>query len=140
MKTLPYLFVVLSVFSSCTTSHKRYDKCLEQTFLTTPDSLLTTEQIATKIKVYDFLMANVTAENKREKLPVSRKQMLSCDIPEVYYDILQYEVRNNNRYVRKAMKEGLFTKDDFDMESKLKESKERWWNTERPALVQRLGE
>ncbi len=106
----------------------------------TPDSLLTKEQIAQKIRVNDYLYTYITSDNNKQKLPVSRKDIKSYGIPALYYDIIQYQIKETNSYIGKAKEEGLFTDENFNGDLLLMEAKERYWSTERPLLVKRLEE
>ena len=132
------LVLFLTCCSTKNISKKKYDKLLEQTFLLTPDSLLTTDQIALKIKVYDCLYTYITSNNNRQKLPVTRKEVESNGIPDLYYDIIQYQIKENNSYIDMLIKEGAISEENFDCDTLIKESKERYWSTERPLLVSRL--
>jgi hypothetical protein len=121
-------------------SKKKYNTMLEQTYMLTPDSLLTKEQIAQKIRVNDYLYTYITSDNNKQKLPVSRKDIKSYGIPALYYDIIQYQIKETNSYIGKAKEEGLFTDENFNGDLLLMEAKERYWSTERPLLVKRLEE
>lgn len=57
--TLAILFSAYSSKQSQTMSQEEYQKLLSQTYMLTPDSLLTNDQIELKIKVMDFMMTNV---------------------------------------------------------------------------------
>ena len=132
------LVFLLTCCGTKTISKKKYDKLLEQTFLLTPDSLLTKDQIATKIKVYDFLFTYVISHKNREKLPVSRQDVESHGIPALYYDIFQYQIKETKSGIDNAMKEGFITNEIFNCDSLLREAKKRYWSTEQPSLVERL--
>ena len=119
-------------------SQKEYETLLKQTFLLTPDSLLTTNQISTKIIVLDFFYTYITVENNKQKLPVTKKQLKSHGIPPVYFDVLQYQINENNTFIERELSNGLIPSEQLDVNSLIEESKERYWKTERPLLVLRL--
>lgn len=142
MKSTTLFFISLVfLLSGCCTKNiakKKYNTLLDQTYMLTPDSLLTKEQIAQKIRVNDFFYTYVTCDNNKQKLPVSRKDIKSHGIPALYYDIIQFQIQETNSYIDKAIEEGLFTDENYNCDLLLMEAKERYWSTERPLLVERL--
>lgn len=137
--TLYFISIVFLLSGCCANiSEKKYNTLLMQTYMLIPDSLLTKDQIAKKIRVNDFLYTYVTSDNNKQKLPVSRKDIISHGIPTLYYDILQYQIRETNSYIDKAKEEGLFTDENFNCDILLMEAKERYWAIERPLLVERI--
>ena len=120
-------------------SEDQYKELLSQSYMLTPDSLLTPEDIALKIKVMDFLTTNITFTENHQQLPVTRQELESKGIPSFYYDILQYQVYETNTSIDNWIKEGFITAEDIDLETSFKEAKDRYWNEERQQLVSRLA-
>ena len=120
-------------------SQKEYQELLSQSYMLKPDSLLTLDDIALKIKVMDYFMSNISFADNHQKFAVTREDLESQGIPSFYYDILQYQVYETNAAVDKWIKEGSITAGDLHLESSLKEAKDRYWNEERPQLVSRIA-
>ena len=120
-------------------SEEQYKELLSQSYMLTPDSLLTPEDIALKIKVMDFLTTNITFTENHQQLPVTRQELESKGIPSFYYDILQYQVNETNAAIDRWIKEGSIAVEDLDMEALLKQAKDLYWNVERPQLVSRVS-
>lgn len=121
-------------------SEEEYKELLSQSYMLTPDSLLTPEDIALKIKVMDFLTTNITFADNHQQFPVTREELESKGIPSFYYDILQYQVNETNTSIDNWIKEGFITAEDIDLETSFKEAKDRYWNEERPQLVSRVAD
>lgn len=145
MKRLIYIFIALLLLGCKSNSDKlvsqeEYQKLLSQSYMLKPDSLLTTEDIALKIKVMDFFISNITLADNHQQFPVTREDLESKGIPSFYYDILQYQVYETNTAVDKWIKEGSITVEDLDMVTLLKHAKDLYWNVERPQLVSRMAD
>lgn len=145
MKRLIYIFIALLLLGCKSNSDKlvsqeEYQKLLSQSYMLKPDSLLTAEDIALKIKVMDFFISNITIADNHQQFPVTREDLESKGIPSFYYDILQYQVYETNTGVDKWIKEGSIAVEDLDMEALLKQAKDLYWNVERPQLISRLVE
>lgn len=120
-------------------SQEEYQKLLSQSYMLKPDSLLTQEDIALKIKVMDFFITNITSADNHQQFSATREALESQGIPSFYYDILLYQVYETNAAVDKWIKEGSITAGDLHLDSSLKEAKDLYWNVERPQLVSRLS-
>ncbi len=120
---------------SQTVSADKYQELLKESCLLTPDSLLTADQVAIKLKVLDFLYTNVTAEDNKQVLSATRKQMESKGIPAMYYDILQYQIHETNSFVERELKGGTMPPEALNVDIMLQEAKKRYWEEERPMLV-----
>ena len=120
-------------------SQDKYQKLLSQTYLLTPDSLLTNDQIELKIKVMDFMITNLDIKDHKQVLQASRKDLEESGIPSLYYDILQYQVNETNTAIENWIKEGSITAEELHLESSFNEAKERYWKTERPELEAHLS-
>ena len=120
-------------------SEEQYKELLSQSYMLTPDSLLTPEDIALKIKVMDLFITNITFADNHQHFPVTREDLESKGIPSFYYDILQYQVYETNAAVDKWIEEGDITPEDLHLEASLKEAKDHYWNMERPQLVSRVA-
>lgn len=137
--TLAILFSACSSKQSQTMSQEEYQKLLSQTYMLTPDSLLTNDQIELKIKVMDFMMTNVDMKDHKQVLQASRKDLEESGIPSLYYDILQYQINETNTAIENLIKEGSIRAEDLHLESSFKEAKDHYWKTDRPELEARLS-
>ena len=115
-------------------SKEEYQRLLSQSYLLTPDTLLTREQLSLQLKLGNFMNTYVTVENNHMKLSVPRIVLTSMGIPSFYYDILQYQIDENNAFFDNMFEEG----EIFDTEKMLQEANGRYWNEERPQLVSRI--
>ncbi len=132
------LFVNCSSNSSKAISQAEYKELMEQSILLTPDSLMTNKELSLKIKVLDFLYTYVSVEDNKQIFPATREQMVEKGIPDMYYDILLYQLNENNLFVEHEEKGNTMLSKALDIENMTKVAKERYWNTERQKLIQRL--
>ena len=119
-------------------SKKEYQELLSQSYMLTPDSLRTVEQLDLQLRVGDFMNSYVTVQDNHMKLSAPRIVLKSMGIPSFYYDIIQYQIDENNAFIDNLFKENAFTEDSFDVEKMLLESKTRYSNKERRELVSRI--
>ena len=137
------IFIAVS-FIGCTLSpntsltSKEYQKLIEQTILAIPDSALTTEQIELKIKLLDVLNEEIYIEDNCQKLSVGKDDFEKRGIPSLYYDVILYQIEETNQTVKKWTEEGDIPAYQLNQDSLLKISRERYWNIERPLLIERL--
>ena len=115
-------------------SKEEYQRLLSQSYLLTPDTLLTREQLSLQLKLGNFMNTYVTVENNHMKLSVPRIVLTSMGIPSFYYDILQYQIDENNAFFDNMFEEGVL----FDTEKMLQEANDRYWKEERRELVSRI--
>ena len=115
-------------------SKKEYQELLSKSYMLTPDSLRTVEQLDLQLRVGDFMNSYVTVQDNHMKLSAPRIVLKSMGIPSFYYDIIQYQIDENNAFI-----DNLFEEND-DVEKMLLESKTRYSNEERRELVARIEE
>ena len=115
-----------------------YQKLLSRSYLLTPDTLRTREQLSIQLKLGDFMNTYVTVSDNHQHLSASRSELESQGIPSFYYDILQYQLSENNTFIDNMFEDGAFTRDNFDAGKLFQDAKDRYWNEERPQLVSRL--
>ena len=115
-------------------SKEEYQRLLSQSYLLTPDTLLTREQLSLQLKLGNFMNTYVTVENNHMKLSVPRIVLTSMGIPSFYYDIIQYQIDENNAFFDNMFEEGVL----FDTEKMLQEANDRYWKEERRELVSRI--
>jgi hypothetical protein len=119
-------------------SKKEYQELLSKSYMLTPDSLRTVEQLDLQLRVGDFMNSYVTVQDNHMKLSAPRIVLKSRGIPSFYYDIIQYQIDENNAFIDNLFKENAFTEESFDVEKMLLESKTRYSNKERRELVSRI--
>lgn len=119
-------------------SKKEYQELLSKSYMLTPDSLRTVEQLDLQLRVGDFMNSYVTVQDNHMKLSAPRIVLKSRGIPSFYYDIIQYQIDENNAFIDNLFEENAFTEESFDVEKMLMESKTRYSNKERRELVSRI--
>lgn len=143
MKKLWVIFLAVS-FIGCTNvtnkpkSSNEFHELLKQTIFPIPDSLLTNEQIELKIKFWDLFFKHVYVENNYQKLDIGKELFVKEGIPEIYYDVIQYQLRENNECIDKWIEEGDTLLKQVNWDEVMKEAIERYWKMERPELIKRL--
>ena len=125
--------------SSLQLSSNEYQELLKQTILPIPDSTLTKEQIEFKIKLLDVLNEKIYVEDNCQRLSVGKDELEKRGIPSLYYDVILYQMEENNETVKKWSEEGKYPADQLNQDSLMKIAKERYWNIERPLLLKRLN-
>ena len=121
-------------------SQEKYQELLSKSYMLKPDSLLTSQDIALKIKVMDFCFNNLTISDNHQQLDVTREELESQGIPSFYYDILQYQVYETNTNIEKWIEEGTLDIDDLNLDSSFKQAKDLYFKQERPRLLLRIRE
>lgn len=66
-----------------------------------PDSLRTREQRIFIKHLSEILAEHVTIKNNHMVFTLSKKQLVSLGIPSPYYDVIQKNIRDNNKYFEK---------------------------------------
>ena len=141
------LFIGIILFIGCTPQSEKglspseYQALLEQTVLPIPDSALTAEQMEVKIKLLDIIYTHICIEDNCQKLPVGKDLFEKEGLPAIYYDVTQYQIEESNEAIKKWMAEDEVFHDHFsrlNQDSLMKESKENYWNIERPRLMKLL--
>ena len=141
------LFIGILLFIGCTPQNENklspseYQALLEQTVLPIPDSALTAEQMEIKIKLLDICHTHICIEGNGQKLSVGKDLFEKEGLPAIYYNVLQYQIEESNEAIKKWMAEDEVFHDHFsrlNQDSLMKESKEYYWNTERPRLMKLL--
>ena len=144
MKQLAF-FLIIVLFTACgnTTnkliSHDEYQKLLQQSIFSTPDTLMNKEQLALYIKFYDFMYEHLYVEDNCLMLSVGKDSMEKAGIPAIYYDLAIYSLAETND----ALKEWKETDEILQihlqrMDSMVNEGKTNYWSTDRPELLKRL--
>lgn len=118
-------------------SESEYKELLQQTILVLPDSSLTTEQIELKIKLCDLLFQHTYIENNCLKLSADKSKFEQEGIPNIYYDIIKYQLEETSTGIKMLLKE--FPDKSMNIEEDLKNCKEQYWDTERPNLIKRIA-
>lgn len=113
-----------------TITQETYNKMLQQTFMLTPDSLMTLEQLELKLKVMDYLYENIIIDDCNLKLSQPREDMERHNIPSIYYDVITYQLKEIPQFLNK---EGATTI-HISLQEMWHESSERYWRDERDIL------
>jgi hypothetical protein len=89
----------------------------------------------------DILYTHICIEDNCQKLPVGKDLFEKEGLPAIYYDVTQYQIEESNEAIKKWMAEDEVFHDHFsrlNQDSLMKESKENYWNIERPRLMKLL--
>lgn len=143
-KLLLLLFIIVSLIgctrnvSNKSLSFEEYQELLKQTVFVIPDSLKTKEQLQLNMKIYDFFNQYIYVENNCVKLSVGKESSTKEGIPAIYYDVIQYQLEENNECVKKWIESGDIPAKHLDMDSLVREYLVRYKEIDRPKLLKRL--
>lgn len=139
------LLFMLALFVGCTTnvsnkglSSDEYQELLKQTIFVIPDSLKTKEQLQLNMKIYDFFNQYIYVENNCVKLSVGKESSTKEGIPAIYYDVIQFQLEENNECIKKWIESGDIPAKHLDMDSLVREYLVRYKEIDRPKLLKRL--
>ena len=139
MRKVLILFIV-TLFIGCNNkplSSDEYQELLKQTILPIPDSLLTKEQLQLKIKLLDLFNQHISVENNCQKLSIEKKHLEKEGIPTIYYDVLQYQVKETNRCIKEWIESGEFPI-ELNQDSLFNEYLVRYKEIDRPKMIKLL--
>jgi hypothetical protein len=132
---------MLVLFMGCSNkglSFDEYQKIIKQTIFVIPDSLMTKEQLLLNVKIYDFLNQHIYVENNCLKLSVGKESLTKEGIPIIYYDVIKYQLEENNEGIKKLIESGEIPAKHLDQNSLLKEYKVRYKEIDRPRMIELL--
>lgn len=136
---------MLALFVGCTInvsnkglSSDEYQELIKQTIFVIPDSLKTKEQLQLNMKIYDFLNQHIYVEDNCVKLSVGKELLTKEGIPTIYYDVIQYQLEENNECIKMWIESGDIAAKHFDMDSLVREYLVRYKEIDRPELLKRL--
>lgn len=102
------LLTLLLAVTSCAgnvITEAEYKELVEQSYRSVPDSLLTEEHKRIRDLELDICGTRVSVEDNKLVLTIDRSYYQAHSIPEFYYDLLLYELEQNNRFIEQWNKE-----------------------------------
>lgn len=136
---------MLALFFGCTTnvskkglSSNEYKELIKQTIFVIPDSLKTKEQLQLNLKIYDFFNQYIYVENNCVKLSVGKESSTKEGIPAFYYDVIQFQLEENNECIKKMIDSGEISAIHLDMDSLVEEYLVRYKEIDRPRMLKLL--
>ena len=137
-----WLLCIVALLLGCTSNTSKkgltaeeYKELVYQTIFVIPDSLKTKEQLQLTLKVYDLLHRHVYVEDNCFILPVAKDSFEKEGIPTFYYDVLKYQLNDQNECIKRWLEEGDIPAEQLDQERGFKEYSVRYKEVDRPELV-----
>ena len=91
--------VVFAMLMSCNNNNQA-NRESQLSWLQLPDEELTLDQLKLKKQLIEVISDNMIIEDNTIKLTISRKEFEKLGIPEIYYDFLKEDIKNDNKYIK----------------------------------------